>query len=77
MTIHTLARLNDGSGHGGMVMQMMTVTLAMLLCFQVKHFVADYLLQPGWVLRGKGDMRQHRRLCPCRACMRWARCRPS
>ena len=28
----------------------------MLLCFQVKHFVADYLLQPGWMLRGKGDM---------------------
>jgi hypothetical protein len=26
--------------------------------FQVKHFVADYLLQPGWLLRGKGDMRR-------------------
>jgi hypothetical protein len=40
-----------------MVMQMMTLTLAMLLCFQLKHFVADYLLQPGWMLRGKGDLR--------------------
>ncbi|WP_202310076.1 DUF3307 domain-containing protein [Mesorhizobium sp. L-8-10] len=38
-------------------MQMTTVTLAMLLCFQLKHFVADYLLQPGWIRRGKGDMR--------------------
>ena len=36
-------RVNDGSGHGGMVMHLVTVALAMLLCFQVKHFVADYL----------------------------------
>ncbi len=35
-----------------------TTIIAMLLCFQVKHFVADYLLQPGWMLRGKGDVRQ-------------------
>jgi len=39
-------------------MHMVTVTVAMLLILQVKHFVADYLLQPGWVLRGKGDLRQ-------------------
>ena len=39
-------------------MQMMLVTIAMLVLFQVKHFVADYLLQPSWMLRGKGDMRQ-------------------
>ena len=39
-------------------MHLVTVALAMLLCFQLKHFVADYLLQPGWVLRGKGDVRQ-------------------
>ena len=39
-------------------MQMMLVTIAMLVLFQVKHFVADYLVQPGWMLRGKGDMRQ-------------------
>jgi Protein of unknown function (DUF3307) len=36
---------------------MMTLALAMLLCFQIKHFIADYLLQPAWVLRGKGDLR--------------------
>src|SRR5689334_7061112 len=41
-----------------MAMQMMLVTIGMLVCFQVKHFVADYLLQPGWVLRGKGDLRR-------------------
>ena len=38
-------------------MQTTTAIIAMLLCFQVKHFVADYLLQPGWILRGKGDLR--------------------
>jgi hypothetical protein len=40
-----------------MVMQTTTAIIAMLLCFQLKHFVADYLLQPGWMLRGKGDLR--------------------
>jgi hypothetical protein len=39
-------------------MQTVTVTIAMLVWFQVKHYVADYLLQPGWVLGGKGDMRK-------------------
>jgi hypothetical protein len=41
-----------------MVMHLVTVAIAMLLVFQVKHFVADYLLQPGWVLWGKGDFRR-------------------
>jgi Protein of unknown function (DUF3307) len=45
-------------GHGGMVMHLVTVTIAMLLIFQVKHYVADYLLQPGWVLKDKGDFRR-------------------
>ena len=39
-------------------MHMVTKTIVMLLVFQVKHFVADYLLQPGWVLKGKGDFRR-------------------
>ena len=39
-------------------MHMVTVAIAMLLVFQVKHFVADYLLQPSWVLRGKDDLRK-------------------
>ena len=38
-------------------MQTTTAIIAMLLCFQVKHFIADYLLQPGWILQGKGDVR--------------------
>ena len=37
-------------------MQMVMVAVEMLLWLQVKHFVADYLLQPKWVLGGKGDM---------------------
>jgi hypothetical protein len=40
-----------------MVMQTTTAIIAMLICFQVKHFIADYLLQPGWILHGKGDLR--------------------
>jgi hypothetical protein len=32
-----------------------TLFLLLLVAFQIKHFVADYLLQPDWMLRGKGD----------------------
>ncbi|RWO63603.1 DUF3307 domain-containing protein [Mesorhizobium sp.] len=39
-------------------MEIMTLTLAMLFCLQLKHFIADYLLQPGWMLGGKGDLRR-------------------
>lgn len=38
-------------------MHTVSVTIAMLACFQVKHCVADYLLQPAWMLNGKGDLR--------------------
>jgi hypothetical protein len=31
--------------------------VGLLVWLQAKHFAADYLLQPGWVLRGKGDFR--------------------
>lgn len=31
--------------------------IGMLAWLQFKHFVADYLLQPAWILRGKGDLR--------------------
>jgi hypothetical protein len=41
-----------------MAMEMMVVTIAMLAWLQVKHFVADYMLQPGWMRGGKGDMRR-------------------
>jgi hypothetical protein len=41
-----------------MVMQWVNVMVGMLIWFQVKHFVADYLLQPDWVLGAKGNMRR-------------------
>jgi hypothetical protein len=41
-----------------MVMQLATMTILMLIWLQVKHYVADYLLQPKWVLFAKGDMRR-------------------
>jgi len=34
-----------------------SLVIGMLVWLQVKHFVADYLLQSGWILRGKGDIR--------------------
>lgn len=27
----------------------------LLISFQFKHFAADYLLQPAWMIKGKGD----------------------
>ncbi|WP_132080345.1 DUF3307 domain-containing protein [Sinorhizobium americanum] len=38
-------------------MEMALITAMMIACLQLKHFVADYVLQPPWVLRGKGDLR--------------------
>lgn len=37
---------------------MAITTVAMLACLQLKHFLADYVLQPLWILRGKGDFRR-------------------
>lgn len=31
--------------------------IGLLIWLQVKHFVADYLLQPRWMLEGKGHLR--------------------
>lgn len=39
-------------------MQLATMTVLMLIWLQVKHYVADYLMQPKWVLFAKGDMRR-------------------
>ncbi|HET7369725.1 MAG TPA: DUF3307 domain-containing protein [Gammaproteobacteria bacterium] len=33
-----------------------TLFLLLLIAFQIKHFVADYLLQPAWMVRGKDDL---------------------
>jgi hypothetical protein len=52
------AVLGKPRDHGGMVMQLATMAILMLVWLQVKHYVADYLLQPKWVLFSKGDMRR-------------------
>ena len=39
-------------------MQPVTVTITMLILLQVKHYLADYVLQPGWILAGKGNLRK-------------------
>ena len=31
--------------------------IGLLAWLQAKHFVADYLLQPRWIIQGKGDIR--------------------
>lgn len=36
---------------------MATAFFVLLVGLQLKHFVADFLLQPGWILAGKGDFR--------------------
>lgn len=37
-------------------MQGLYPLIGLLAWFQAKHFVADYLLQPAWILHGKGDL---------------------
>jgi hypothetical protein len=36
---------------------MTAVFFALLIGLEIKHYVADYFLQPGWMLGGKGDLR--------------------
>jgi hypothetical protein len=38
------------------MVDMALFVIGMLVWLQVKHFIADYLLQPPWILRGKGDL---------------------
>lgn len=35
-----------------------TLLIVVLVCFQIKHFVADYMLQPLWIIRAKGHLDQ-------------------
>lgn len=37
-------------------MDAITVPIAMLVLFQLKHFLADYMLQPKWMLTAKGQL---------------------
>ena len=32
--------------------------MALLIGLEIKHYIADYFLQPGWMLGGKGDFRK-------------------
>ena len=37
---------------------MTAVFFALLIGLELKHYVGDYFLQPGWMLAGKGDIAQ-------------------
>ena len=45
---------------------MAVVFFGLLIGLEIKHYIADYFLQPGWILAGKGNIFHARRLCPCR-----------
>jgi hypothetical protein len=36
---------------------MAAIFFGLLIGLEIKHYVADYFLQPGWMLGGKGDLR--------------------
>src|SRR3569833_347013 len=37
---------------------MTAVFFGLLIGLEIKHYIADYFMQPGWMLGGKGDLRQ-------------------
>lgn len=37
---------------------MLGLVFVLLIGLEIKHYVADYFLQPGWMLGGKGNFRQ-------------------
>ena len=37
---------------------MAAVFFGLLVGLELKHYIADYFLQPGWMLSGKGDVRR-------------------
>lgn len=41
----------------GVPVRMLGVFFVLLLGLEFKHYVADYFLQPAWMLGGKGDVR--------------------
>lgn len=41
----------------GVSVGMLGVFFVLLLGLEIKHYVADYFLQPAWMLAGKGDVR--------------------
>jgi len=39
-------------------MAMSWLLLTTLVWLQIKHFIVDYMLQPAWMIDGKGDVRK-------------------
>ena len=37
---------------------MVALFFLLFIGLELKHYIADYFLQPGWMLGGKGDFRQ-------------------
>lgn len=37
---------------------MVAAFIGLLIGLEIKHYVGDYLLQPGWMIAGKGDFTQ-------------------
>lgn len=37
---------------------MTALFFGLLIGLEIKHYIADYFMQPGWILAGKGDFRQ-------------------
>lgn len=37
---------------------MVALFFLLFIGLELKHYIADYFLQPGWMLQGKGDFRQ-------------------
>jgi hypothetical protein len=37
---------------------MAAIFFGLLIGLELKHYIADYLMQPGWMLGGKGDFRK-------------------
>jgi len=44
-------------GYWGVPIGMLGLFFVLLLGLEIKHYVADYFLQPAWMLGGKGDFR--------------------
>jgi hypothetical protein len=37
---------------------MTAIFFGLLAGLEIKHYIADYFMQPGWILAGKGDLMQ-------------------
>src|SRR6478736_1798714 len=51
------ARADGGTASQGQD-RMVALFFLLFIGLELKHYIADYFLQPGWMLAGKGDFRQ-------------------